>query len=103
MTSNTPESLDHALVRPGRIDRQFLFGYINQTVAENVFLRMYQDDSKKDPETTAESAGITEMAKQFALKIPDYKLTPAEVQGFLIPLSEQPDLALESIGNFVDE
>ncbi|KAF1960430.1 P-loop containing nucleoside triphosphate hydrolase protein [Byssothecium circinans] len=80
MTSNSPESLDKALVRPGRIDKQVLFGYISKAVAESIFVRMYQHDDglPTSPEVAA-------LATTFAKKIPELKLTPAEVQGYLIP------------------
>ena len=34
MTSNKPQSLDPALVRPGRIDRQFHIGYLSESLAK---------------------------------------------------------------------
>ncbi|KAI1431490.1 P-loop containing nucleoside triphosphate hydrolase protein [Xylaria sp. CBS 124048] len=40
MTSNFPELLDEALVRPGRIDVRVFMGHITQSGAEQMFMRM---------------------------------------------------------------
>ncbi|TGJ78956.1 hypothetical protein E0Z10_g9809 [Xylaria hypoxylon] len=40
MTSNFPDRLDDALVRPGRIDMKVHMGYITRQGAEHIFLRM---------------------------------------------------------------
>ncbi|MCJ1399499.1 hypothetical protein MMC11_002701 [Xylographa trunciseda] len=44
MTTNDPEALDEALIRPGRIDMQTFFGPVSQKVAEEIFVRMYTRD-----------------------------------------------------------
>ncbi|MCJ1384683.1 hypothetical protein MMC17_007801 [Xylographa soralifera] len=44
MTTNDPETLDDALIRPGRIDMQVFFGPVSQRVAEQIFVRMYTRD-----------------------------------------------------------
>lgn len=42
MTTNKPESLDDALVRPGRVDRQVAFTHASSTQACELFNRMYE-------------------------------------------------------------
>lgn len=44
MTSNLPEVLDKALIRPGRIDRQVYLGPVSKQNAKQIFLRMYTQD-----------------------------------------------------------
>ena len=44
MTTNDPEALDKALIRPGRVDMQVYFGYLSRANAAEMFVRMYQDD-----------------------------------------------------------
>ena len=44
MTTNNPESLDKALVRPGRIDMQIPFSYATPQQAIDIFVRMYSRD-----------------------------------------------------------
>jgi chaperone BCS1 len=102
MTTNKPETLDKALIRPGRIDKQINMGYADQDVAANIFKRFYCEDGEHGAPTGA-SAHISELAQQFATKIPQLKLTPAEIQGFLIPLSDSPEDALVKTDKFVSD
>lgn len=41
MTSNHPESLDPALLRPGRVDVKYEFGYLTQACFEDLTFRYY--------------------------------------------------------------
>jgi mitochondrial chaperone BCS1 len=41
MTTNHPEELDHALVRPGRVDRRVEFGMAMKAQVRELFVRMY--------------------------------------------------------------
>ncbi|KAF2662098.1 P-loop containing nucleoside triphosphate hydrolase protein [Lophiostoma macrostomum CBS 122681] len=83
MTTNEPENLDPALVRPGRIDRQVYFGEINRFVARSIFLRMYQDEKAPGNDEEVINHQLHSLATAFAAKIPENKVTPAEVQTFL--------------------
>ncbi|KAK4574065.1 hypothetical protein LTR86_001826 [Recurvomyces mirabilis] len=85
MTSNSPDSLDPALVRPGRIDDKILFGYASRQVAMKLFTHIF----KKSVEELAngEVAGTHDyaaLAKEFADSVPASELTPAEIQGYLL-------------------
>ncbi|PNY26150.1 mitochondrial chaperone BCS1-B [Tolypocladium capitatum] len=42
MTTNKPESLDEALIRPGRVDVQVAFANASSTQASELFYRMYE-------------------------------------------------------------
>lgn len=42
MTTNTPEQLDDALIRPGRVDLQVAFANATQDQARELFIRMYE-------------------------------------------------------------
>ncbi|KAI0544072.1 P-loop containing nucleoside triphosphate hydrolase protein [Xylaria curta] len=44
MTTNVPESLDDALIRPGRVDLQVQFTYSTKEQAKELFIRMYEGD-----------------------------------------------------------
>ncbi|KAG4440603.1 hypothetical protein IFR05_003920 [Cadophora sp. M221] len=44
MTTNHPEKLDEALIRPGRVDHQVAFGNATQTQIKELFERMYTND-----------------------------------------------------------
>ncbi|KAL2135395.1 hypothetical protein VTI74DRAFT_8628 [Chaetomium olivicolor] len=47
MTTNKPEALDEALIRPGRVDLQVAFTNATQEQARELFVRMYEPDSRK--------------------------------------------------------
>lgn len=53
MTSNVPEVLDKALIRPGRIDRQVYLGHLSKQNAKQMFLRMYTQDSEEVKQAVA--------------------------------------------------
>ncbi|KAL2268607.1 hypothetical protein VTJ83DRAFT_3453 [Remersonia thermophila] len=44
MTTNKPESLDEALIRPGRVDLQVAFTHATQQQAKELFVRMYEPE-----------------------------------------------------------
>jgi chaperone BCS1 len=117
MTSNSPEQLDDALLRPGRIDKQLCFPASSSAMAARLFVRMFtkdegdvlpfvaeNEDTTSNEEKTVEdieSTNIEEMAGTFAAKIPDDKLTPAEVQGFLLDYRTSPEEAIANVDSWV--
>ncbi|KAK7731713.1 hypothetical protein SLS53_008657 [Cytospora paraplurivora] len=46
MTTNKPDTLDDALIRPGRVDLQVAFTNATQEQARELFVRMYEADSR---------------------------------------------------------
>ncbi|KAL1876817.1 hypothetical protein VTK73DRAFT_9194 [Phialemonium thermophilum] len=46
MTTNKPEDLDEALIRPGRVDLQVAFTNASQAQAKELFERMYEPEQK---------------------------------------------------------
>ncbi|KAK8065661.1 mitochondrial chaperone BCS1-B [Apiospora hydei] len=157
MTTNVPESLDEALIRPGRVDLQVGFTNATREQARELFIRMYEADqgrrqqasgsgaatktngaavvmaaaNGKDPAATektkrGEDGGggpavapetqsamnsgdmdisveeLTEIAEQFAAKIPETKFSPAEIQGYLLKRKKHPLKAVEETDKWVD-
>lgn len=100
MTTNEPDNIDKALIRPGRIDKQIHVGNASRAVAGDIFKRFYTEDSTEQDVLNA-NARIAELAAEFAGKIPDLKFTPAEIQGFLIPLSDTPEKAIGDADKWV--
>jgi len=47
MTTNHPEKLDDALIRPGRVDMQVEFSLATRAQAQEIFVRMYTNDREK--------------------------------------------------------
>ena len=58
MTTNTPESLDEALVRPGRVDMQVEFTKATQLQIQELFLRMYEPPKSSAWDKPASAAGL---------------------------------------------
>ncbi|KAJ6789227.1 hypothetical protein PWT90_05837 [Aphanocladium album] len=131
MTTNKPESLDEALVRPGRVDVQVGFAHASTFQVEELFQRMYEPprvakkaqaktangyakkSSAKQNEMLREQANLAykvdvkegEMkgiAVEFAKCIPEGKFSPAEVQGFLLKRKKSPRKALEEVDAWVE-
>lgn len=144
MTTNHPEKLDDALIRPGRVDLQVEFTLATKEQIHDIFVRMYGPDgdepaatdgstdinsSKKTangklaaasppaspkPKPTASTqppssthstpwapelpaAELKSMARTFAAKLPEEKLSPAEVQNFLLARKKNPAQALDDV------
>ncbi|CCH46848.1 Mitochondrial chaperone BCS1 [Wickerhamomyces ciferrii] len=82
MTTNHPEKLDPAILRPGRVDYRVYVGDATAHQIERMFLRFYENE--------------TEKAKQFvekavALNVP---VSTAQLQGLFVYNKNDPDGAL---------
>ncbi|TLS27302.1 hypothetical protein PpBr36_04495 [Pyricularia pennisetigena] len=121
MTTNRPEALDEALIRPGRVDLQVAFSNATQEQASELFQRMYTTDQttklppftdlqqrkdaleKKDhldiPITDADE--LRRVAAEFGSKIVPGQLSPAEIQGFLLKRRKWPRRALRDVEAWV--
>ncbi|KAF7552592.1 hypothetical protein G7Z17_g4201 [Cylindrodendrum hubeiense] len=99
MTTNHPEQLDSALIRPGRVDMKVYLGNISQKSAEEMFIRMFSPDlgctSRLDMEQ------IQELAVQFASNVPEDTFTPSLLQGFFQHHLESPENAASNIAAWV--
>jgi len=133
MTTNDPEALDKALIRPGRVDMQVYFGYLSRASAAEMFVRMYQDDeaiaapvggvkaakSKGSNGTTtttntihtnglqseqqSKAQDLTALSTTFSNILPESVFTPAEVQGFLLSRRHSPQKAVAELPAWRDE
>lgn len=132
MTTNCPEKLDSALIRPGRVDLQIKFTLATKDQIQEIFRRMYSSeaDTKKNdkpengkkkkpttPKPVDASAGViiakpkivalsperlAEMSKQFADELPEATFSPAEIQGFLLMKKTDPEGALAGVKEWRD-
>lgn len=124
MTTNHPEKLDAALVRPGRVDRKIGFTLAMKDEVQELFVRMYRvsdEDFEDDVSTTngkpttlgngtatrangdikhmgndTEVEGLEDLAKEFAALIPDDTFTPAEIQNHLMRYKNEPREAVRT-------
>lgn len=107
MTSNSPDSLDAALVRPGRCDRKVLFGYVCAEVSAGLFTNVYTKTANelyKDERNAADEHDIPAMAARFASKIPpDAAITPAECQAWLLANRLDPVAAVDGAEKWAEE
>ena len=147
MTTNFPDKLDEALIRPGRVDMKVRFTNATRSQICELFTRMYSPDTPANlsleqiklgplpktngtlhqatlnrsllqpkptkiegimtppesperansPTAPFSPSSIEEIAIQFADRLPEGKLTPAEVQGFLLTRKKDPMKALEEV------
>jgi len=82
ITTNYPEKLDKALIRPGRIDMKVHFGPMN---GENI-IRMYKHFFETDSLASVSSSDL-----------PDLKWTPAEVTQVFLNNMDNPQEALKQL------
>jgi chaperone BCS1 len=79
MTTNHPDKLDPALIRPGRADMHVELGLVGADVARRLFLRFF-------PEEQA-------LADRFALSLGEQRVSPAALQGWLLEHAFDPQKA----------
>jgi chaperone BCS1 len=77
LTTNHPERLDPALVRPGRVDRKVELGPATPDQARRLFLWFYRDSSLSPPELAGQ-------ADRFASQVPLGKVSMAAIQEHLL-------------------
>lgn len=107
MTTNKPERLDGALVRPGRVDMRVHLGHISQRSAEDMFLRMFSPEADGALASAAEAdeelriTSLRRMASEFSMHIPENTFTPSQLQGFFQMHLENAAEAIASIAAWV--
>jgi hypothetical protein len=86
LTTNHPERLDAALVRPGRVDRTFHLGNTTADQARRLFLWFYagREDA---PE-------IEGLARAFADRVPEGRVCMAAIQEHLLRYRKEPEAAV---------
>ncbi|KAH7361655.1 P-loop containing nucleoside triphosphate hydrolase protein [Plectosphaerella cucumerina] len=99
MTTNRPEQLDSALVRPGRVDLKVLLGNISQKSAGEMFVRMFSPDLGCTSDLDMDE--IRRLAEEFAAEIPEDTFTPSLLQGFFQLHLDSPQEAATSIREWV--
>lgn len=84
MTTNHIERLDPALIRPGRADVHTELGLINAPTARRLFSRFFP--------------GQDALAESFEQHLQNQKLSPAQVQGWLLANSNDAQTAAQALG-----
>ncbi|RAL04594.1 BCS1 and AAA domain-containing protein [Aspergillus ibericus CBS 121593] len=116
MTTNHPEKLDAALLRPGRVDMSITFGYARTADVQELFSSIYstlegdlrsitpngnaKDSTRNglkdlgDEKLPPISDAILKLAEEFAARVPSGEFTAAEVQGYLLNYKSDPATAI---------
>ncbi len=87
LTTNHPERLDPALVRPGRVDRTFHLGNTTADQARRLFLWFYAGSEDAPPE-------VAELARAFASRVPEGRVCMAAIQEHLLRYRKDPEAAV---------
>jgi chaperone BCS1 len=90
LTTNHPERLDPALIRPGRVDRKIELGNASPDQARRLFLWFYQDF-----EPAAEK--LASLADRFAAQVPRNKICMAAIQEHLLRHRDAPEAAAHEV------
>lgn len=131
MTTNKPEALDEALIRPGRVDVQVNFSNASSVQAGELFHRMYEASRMKETTKTVNGTARVEevvekmndqptprhsldeldsvtaeemkdISEEFGRRIPEGIFSPAEIQGFLLKRKKFPRRALDEVSEWVE-
>jgi hypothetical protein len=94
LTTNHPERLDPALVRPGRVDVRVTFARASRSQLRRLFLRFFFDDGAGGEGGNENEAAL--LATRFAAALPEGELSMAAVQGFLLLHRDDPKGAVEA-------
>ena len=86
LTTNHPQRLDPALVRPGRVDRKIELGPATPDQARRLFLWFYQGGGIGPAE-------LARLADSFAAQVPPSRLTMAAIQEHLLRHRRTPEVA----------
>jgi chaperone BCS1 len=90
LTTNHPQRLDPALIRPGRVDRKIELGNATADQARRLFLWFYQG-SRLSP------AKLDELANLFAAQVPSGKICMAAIQEHLLRHRDEPEAAAHEV------
>ncbi|MDR3621700.1 MAG: AAA family ATPase [Paludisphaera borealis] len=90
LTTNHPERLDAALVRPGRVDKKIELGNATRSQAKRLYGWFYQGCGLTD-------ARLDELAERFAAQVPEGKVCMAAVQEHLLRHRGAPEAAAHEV------
>lgn len=126
MTTNNPEELDKALIRPGRVDMHVMFELPTKVQMQELFLSMYSKmeaehieaqqakassgiaPPSQDPVNSASGSPLSTeelraLSQTFADSLPESRLSLAALQGFLLTYKRDPHKAAENAKVWAEE
>ena len=87
LTTNYPDRLDPALIRPGRVDIRQLIGYCSHQEAETLFLKFFPDSSELERKT---------FVKNIFTQQENSEISPAQIQAHLLLYKDDICSAIEN-------
>lgn len=125
MTTNHPDKLDAALLRPGRVDMSVEFGYAESDDIRELFRAIYsslegdvrlprgkamelEKEKRKGgniiqaPWHRISREKVQGLAAEFALRVPPSEFTAAEIQGYLLNHKDDPESAIKGAEKWVE-
>lgn len=99
MTTNSPRTLDKAIIRKGRMDKILYLGYSCPASAACTFKRMFGTDLTFHVPTEE----LERLAKRFARRIPKDLFTPCEISDYCREHRGEPRQAIRQFRQFAED
>lgn len=101
MTTNHPDRLDDALIRPGRVDVKLELGLTTRDINAQLFLKIFGCDTPNEEGKVKEEGKLRKLAAEFADKVPEKEFSPAEIQLFLVANRKSPTMAVQNLQEWI--
>ncbi|KAJ6030946.1 hypothetical protein N7460_010008 [Penicillium canescens] len=93
-TTNAKATLDPALTRPGRIDKQFEFRNPDAPTIHDYFSFFFGND---DADAESPNTTLDQLASQFSDVVSHLALSPATLQEYFLQCNEDPVMAVKNV------